>query len=93
MAIATVNVVVPGRRRRSVVDISSLVGSKTVILTGFFSGSYTLLVSNDGVHYAPRSALQLRRAREHRATLKDAYQFALCALMRTQCPPALSPAT
>ena len=36
-----------------VADISSLVGPKTVILTGTFVGVYTLFASHDGLTFGP----------------------------------------
>ena len=77
MAIATVNVVVPGSGDGPVADISALVGSKTVILTGFFSGSYTLLASHDGVHYAPILLFNSDGHESIEQTLKNAYEFVL----------------
>ena len=73
---ATFNIPVPPGGDGPIVDISSLVGSKTVILTGFFSGSYTLLVSNDGVHYVPALLFNSDGHESIKQTLKDAYQFA-----------------
>jgi hypothetical protein len=53
MAISTVNVVVPGSGDGPVANLSTLVGSKTVELTGRFSGRYILLGSHNGVNFTP----------------------------------------
>lgn len=53
MAISTINVVVPGSGDGPVANISTLVGSKTVELTGRFSGRYVLLGSHNGVNFTP----------------------------------------
>lgn len=53
MAINTVSVTVPASGDGPVADISALVGQKTVILTGRFRGSYTLLVSDNDADFVP----------------------------------------
>lgn len=53
MSIAIVSVPVPPSGDGSPVDISALVGSKTVTLSGTFKGSYVLLGSHDGVDFSP----------------------------------------
>ena len=53
MSIAIVSVPVPPSGDGSPVDISALVGSKTVTLSGTFKGSYVLLGSHDGEDFSP----------------------------------------
>jgi hypothetical protein len=53
MAIGIVNVVVPLSGDGAVVDISALVGEKTVVLSGTFRGRYILLGSHDDAHFVP----------------------------------------
>jgi hypothetical protein len=56
MSISQVVVPVPVSGDGPLVDVSSLVGRKTVVLTGSFQGIYDLLVSHDDVRFV--SALQ-----------------------------------
>jgi hypothetical protein len=53
MSILSVSVPVPLSGEGALVDISSLVGPKTVTLTGRFRGIYELLASQDDSHFVP----------------------------------------
>lgn len=51
--IATYIVPVPTSGEGALVDVSALVGPKTVVLTGRFRGIYDLLASHDDSHFVP----------------------------------------
>jgi hypothetical protein len=53
MSISTVSVPVPLSGEGALVDVSALVGAKTVVLTGRFKGIYELLASQDDSHFVP----------------------------------------
>lgn len=53
MSILSTSIPVPTAGDGPIVDISSMVGSKTIQLTGIFTGTYVLLASHDDVDFAP----------------------------------------
>ena len=53
MSTQTVIIPVPSSGGGSSVDVSALVGEKTVILSGRYQGAYVLYGSHDGSHFAP----------------------------------------
>lgn len=53
MSVSNINVVVPLSGDGPIANISSLNGSKTVILTGRFLGRYVLLGSHNGINFTP----------------------------------------
>ena len=53
MSTASVSIPVPGSGFGAAVDVSSLVGEKTVALSGRYRGAYVLYGSHDGVRFAP----------------------------------------
>jgi hypothetical protein len=53
MAISSVNVIVPASGDGPIADISTLVGKKTVELTGTFTGRYVILGSLNDVNFVP----------------------------------------
>jgi hypothetical protein len=74
MPIATYVILVPPSGDGPIVDISAIVGSKTVILTGFFSGSYTLLASHDNSEFAPVLLFNADGRESIKQTLKNSYR-------------------
>jgi hypothetical protein len=75
MAISTVNVVVPGSGDGPIADISTLVGSKTVELTGRFSGRYVLLGSHNGFTFTPILEFEAGGEESIKQTLDMALSF------------------
>jgi hypothetical protein len=55
------------------VAISDLVGQKTVVLSGFFQGSYTLLATHDGSDFAPVLLFNTDGQEKIVLTLSEAY--------------------
>src|ERR1700690_681605 len=55
------------------VVISDLVGPKTVVLSGPFSGSYTLFASHDGADFAPVLLFNSDGQEQIALTLSQAY--------------------
>ena len=53
MATSNVIIPVPASGFGSAVDVSALVGEKTVILSGRYQGAYVLYGTHDGSHFAP----------------------------------------
>lgn len=53
MSLATVPVIVPPSGDGPIADVSALVGQKTVLLSGFFDGTYVLLGSDDDATFVP----------------------------------------
>jgi hypothetical protein len=53
MSTSDFSIMVPGSGFGPAVDVSSLVGEKTVVLSGRFRGAYVLYGSHDGVRFAP----------------------------------------
>ena len=53
MSISIVNIVVPTSGDGPITSIANLVGEKTVVLSGTFSGRYVLLGSQDDAHFVP----------------------------------------
>ena len=53
MAISIVNLVIPKTGDGPIVDVSTMVGLKTVTVSGGFTGVYTLLASHDDVNFDP----------------------------------------
>jgi hypothetical protein len=76
MSILTVNLVVPSSGDGPIVDISALIGQKTVTLTGLFAGSYTLLVSDDGTSFVPAAFFNSGGVEGIEQTISGAFQFA-----------------
>ncbi len=75
MAIATIPVVVPPFGDGPSSDISTLVGAKTVTLTGLFQGAYVLLASHDDATYVPVLTFDSNGLESVRQTLADAFKF------------------
>ena len=73
MSIAIVPVVVPPSGDGPIANISALVGSKTVTLTGFFQGVYTLLASHNGANFVPVLIFNSDGSESIKLTLPDAY--------------------
>ena len=73
MATSIVPVTVPASGDGPAADISSLVGAKTVTLTGTFLGTYTLLASHDGQTFVPVLTFNADGLEEVRTTLPDSY--------------------
>jgi hypothetical protein len=74
MPIATYNVNVPPSGDGALVDISVIVGAKTVVLTGFFTGSYTLLASHDNGEFVPVLLFNAGGQESIKQTLSSAYK-------------------
>ena len=75
MSIASYNVNVPlGGGEGFPTDISVIVGAKTVVLTGFFTGSYTLLASHDNVEFVPVLLFDASGQESIKQTLSSAYK-------------------
>lgn len=55
------------------VAIGDLVGQKTVVLSGFFSGSFTLFASHDGTNFAPVLLFNSDGQEQISQTLSEAY--------------------
>lgn len=53
MSLTTVPVIVPPSGDGPIADVSALVGQKTVLLSGFFEGAYTLLGTQDDATFVP----------------------------------------
>ena len=53
MATFILNIPVPSAGDGVAVNVSVLVGEKTVTLSGTFEGQYVLLGSHDGIHFDP----------------------------------------
>ena len=53
MSTLAINIPVPVSGDGTIVDVSSIVGPKTVLLSGLFSGAYTLLASQDDANFVP----------------------------------------
>jgi hypothetical protein len=73
MAIATVNVLVPSGGDGPITSIANLVGAKTVVLSGYFTGTYVLLASHDGSTFVPVLTFDSSGLEEIRQTLSEAY--------------------
>ena len=73
MSIAIVPVAVPSSGDGPIANISALVGSKTVTLTGFFQGAYTLLATHDNNIFVPVLLFNSDGHESIRLTLPDAY--------------------
>jgi hypothetical protein len=73
MAIATLSIPVPSSGNGAFVDTSSLVGAKTVTLSGKFVGTYTLMGSHDSANFFPLLTFN-SEAGEIQATLARSYQ-------------------
>jgi hypothetical protein len=76
MAIATVNLVVPVGGDGPQASIANLVGQKTVILTGNFSGQYILLAGHAANALVPVLQFDSGGVEGIKQTLDEAYQFA-----------------
>jgi hypothetical protein len=74
MPTATYVIPVPLSGDGPIVAISDLVGSKTVVLTGFFSGSYSLLASHDNVEFVPVLLFNADGYESIKQTLNDAFR-------------------
>ena len=75
MSVATVVIPVPASGDGLAVSVAALLGSKTVVLTGQFEGTYVLLASHDGVTYVPAMTFNSGGPEGVQATLDDAYNF------------------
>ena len=73
MSIATVNVPVPTSGDGPITSVVNLVGAKTVVLTGFFEGTYVLLASHDNSTFVPVLTFDSNGLEEIRQTLAEAY--------------------
>jgi hypothetical protein len=74
MSIASIPVVVPPSGDGPSANISALVGAKTVTLTGFFQGVYTLLASHNNTSFVPVLIFNSDGSESIKLTLPDAYQ-------------------
>jgi hypothetical protein len=75
MSIASVSVPVPLSGDGSPVSIATLVGAKTVILTGLFKGRYTILAAHQAGKLVPVLQFDAGGEAGIEQTLPDAYQF------------------
>lgn len=75
MSIAIVNVNVPAAGFGAAADISALVGKKTVILTGTFTGRYVLYGSHDGTLYVPVLIFDANGDESIKLTFSQAFRF------------------
>ena len=73
MPIAIVPVAVPPSGDGPVANISALVGRKTVTLTGFFQGVYTLLASHNNANFVPVLIFNSDGRESIKLTLPDSY--------------------
>ena len=73
MSVAVVPIVVPVCGEGPIADISSLVGIKTVTLTGRFKGPYTLLASHNNVNFVPVLLFNTGGVESVQLTLPNAY--------------------
>ena len=73
MATSIVAIPVPPSGDGPVVSVASLVGPKTVTLTGTFVGAYTLLASHDGATFVPVATFDSGGLEGLRVTLPDSY--------------------
>ena len=73
MSTTIIPVTVPTNGDGPAADVSSLVGPKTVTLTGTFGGTYTLLASHDGATFAPVLTFDSAGLESVKMTLDDAY--------------------
>ena len=73
MSIAIVSVIVPTSGEGPIADISALVGSKTVTLTGRFVGTYTLLASHNNTNFVPALLFNSNGVEQVRLILSDAF--------------------
>jgi hypothetical protein len=76
MSVAILDIPVPANGLGAVVDISALIGQKTVIFTGQFSGAFTLLVSHNGTKWAPAAFFDSAGRESIVTTLSEAFRFA-----------------
>jgi hypothetical protein len=60
----------------SALDISTLIGEKTVQLDGSFDGQYVLYVSNDGLNFVPEFAFEGGRPQSIKLTLRESFLYA-----------------
>ena len=73
MPITIVPVVVPPSGDGPIVSIANLLGDKTVELTGFYQGSYTLLASHDNATFVPVLLFNANGIESIKETLSDSY--------------------
>jgi hypothetical protein len=74
MSISTVSVPVPLSGEGALVDVSALVGAKTVVLTGQFKGIYELLASQDDSHFVPALLFDAGGVEAIRQTIAGAFK-------------------
>lgn len=84
MATRTANIPVVSSGDGPQVAISDLVGQKTVVLSGFFQGSYTLLATHDGADFAPVLLFNTDGQEKIVLTLSEAYS---AVKLRTNANP------
>jgi hypothetical protein len=90
MSIATVNIVVPTTGDGPIASIANLVRAKTMVLSGFFRGSYTLLASHDDVTFVPVLLFDANGIESIEQTLPDAYSS---VKLRSNAATPLTPMT
>lgn len=73
MSNAIVTIVVPSSGDGPIANISSLLGDKTVELSGFYTGSYTLLASHDNSTFVPVLLFNANGLESIKETLSDSY--------------------
>ena len=73
MSTSIIPVVVPVSGDGPIADVSSLVGTKTVTLTGTFLGTYTLLASHDNQTFAPVLTFDSNGLESINTIIADAY--------------------
>ncbi len=74
MSILSVVIPVPAAGEGALVDVSALVGPKTVVLTGRFQGSYELLASQDDSHFVPVAQFDAGGDEAVRQTISGAFK-------------------
>lgn len=75
MSIVSITVTVPVSGDGPIVDISALVGPKTVQLTGTFEGYYDLLVSHNGVNFTAAVAFDASGPEGLKQTIPGAFNY------------------
>jgi hypothetical protein len=75
MSIVSITVAVPVSGDGPIVDISALVGPKTVQLTGTFDGYYDLLVSHNGVNFTAAVAFDASGPEGLKQTIPGAFNY------------------
>jgi len=75
MSILPFNIPVPVAGDGPIVDVSTLVGKKTVMLSGGFTGTYDLLASHDGSTFTPILQFNAGASESVRQTASGAFNY------------------